>query len=98
MDDNTYNYNNKVYSLDPLDLLIKDKINALPHWCKIDGNLGHHEWVHAYQEGFIPDGKDRIRSHNPIKDTTVRLTHFICKHCYAVSTDYTTNPVIKRAR
>jgi hypothetical protein len=79
---------------DPLELLIKDQLDALPRWCKgLEGDLESHDWVNAYGNGneLTPwKGLDRLK--------TIMLPYYLCKHCHAVSNDFTTFPDIKRVR
>lgn len=76
-----------------LENLIKKELDKLPEWCKADGSLGTHEWVYIYE----PYQENKFNQHS--SHTTIwRWKHYRCRHCHAVSSDYTVNPNVRRVR
>lgn len=97
-EDNTYKYKGKTYKMDDLDLLIKAQINNLPRWCKgLPGDFESHEWIHTYGR-FVYYGSQIGIAHVPSSEPTRMYPYYICKHCHAVSNNFTTSSIIKRVR
>lgn len=83
----------------PIDDIIKASIDALPKWCKGEGEESYsratewHEWENAYGP---------YNSIEALVDLdlskTFMLPYYVCKHCSAVSTNFTDSPSPKRVR
>lgn len=74
-------------------ILIKTQLDNLPRWCKgLEDDHESHEWVHAYE---------RYQADNwfpKFDGPTYMLPYYTCRHCHAVSTNFTDSTTIKRAR
>lgn len=84
-----------------LDELIQSELDKVPERCKKDYSLEvqHHEWAPAYGQGFE---KSLFTHAHEVRNSfeTYQFPYFICKHCHAVSSNYTDTPDedIKRVR
>ena len=93
---------------EPLESLIKAELQKLPPDCTREYPFkvqNGHEWVPAYSV-YRYDNPAMEKERNHAFQKTFILPYFICKHCHAVSENYTDAPterqygdrIIKRAR
>lgn len=70
---------------------IKHALVDIPEYCTTDG-VQTHKWVVTYGiEQVDEPGLTDLK-------TTRMLPYYLCKHCHAVSTDWTTHRYPKRVR
>lgn len=74
-----------------LETVIKHTLLDLPVYCTAD--VETHDWVITYANPF-----ERGLGRHSLNSPTVQRPHYICRYCYAISENWTTNRYPKRAR
>lgn len=97
-----YNFKDETYTgeLEGIELIIKAQIDALPRWCKgLEGDFESHDWLPTYGRYTpYPNGGLGI-THTPNSDPTRMFPYYLCRHCHAVSNNFTEpHRSIKRVR
>lgn len=79
-----------------LETIIKESLEALPRWCKgLEGDFESHDWTTAYG---VYTNLEECASKFTLKGRTRMFPYYMCRHCHAVSNDFTSSPSIKRVR
>lgn len=82
--------------IDVITRAIRYSIDSLPDYCKLDGNLGHHEWINHY--GWRPDDYLGVDHHHMLSRGVNQLPEFICRHCHAIAKIDPVYKTLKRVR